>query len=147
MLYLAQRDIVSNKREGKSMWLENLKIMKERNGMTTKEISEKSGIPEPTLEKLFAGATKDPKLTTMQQLVHFLGYTLDDLDGDIASAKRTPDTVEAAPGESVSQIFDYLNDGLVSLGLIRDGEDITDQQAEVLLSICRIIRATFEDKQ
>lgn len=62
------------------MWLDNLKAMKEHSGMTTKEISIKSGIPEPTLEKLFAGTTKDPKLATMQQLVHFFGHTLDDLD-------------------------------------------------------------------
>lgn len=61
--------------------------------------------------------------------------------------KNSPSTAEAAPGEDVAQIFDYLNDGLVSLGFIRDGEDITDQQAEVLLGICSILRATFEDKQ
>ena len=61
-------------------WLSNLKKMKAKSKMTTKEIAIKSGIPEPTLEKLFSGATKDPKLKTMYQLVHFLGYTLDDLD-------------------------------------------------------------------
>lgn len=61
------------------MWLDKLKEMKAESGFTTKEIADKSGIPEPTLEKLFAGATKDPKLATMQQLVHFLGFTLDDL--------------------------------------------------------------------
>lgn len=72
------------------MWLENLKIMKEKSGMTTKDISEKPGIPKPPLEKLFAGATKDPKLTTMQQLVHFLGYTLDDLDGSAINTKNPP---------------------------------------------------------
>ena len=62
------------------MWLDKLRIMKKQSRLTTKEISSKSGLPEPTLEKLFAGATKDPKLNTIQQLVHFLGYTLDDLD-------------------------------------------------------------------
>ncbi len=72
------------------MWLDNLKSMKEKSGMTTREISAKSGIPEPTLEKLFAGATKDPKLTTMQQLVHFLGYTLDDLDDSPRCEKKAP---------------------------------------------------------
>lgn len=72
------------------MWLDKLKQMKEKSGMTTKMIAQQSGIPEPTLEKLFAGATRDPKLTTMQQLVHFLGYTLDDLDdlSDTAVAKQ-----------------------------------------------------------
>lgn len=71
------------------MWLDNLRTMKDHSGMTTKEISKQSGIPEPTLEKLFAGATKDPKLPTMQKLVHFLGYTLDDLDDISPSSKKT----------------------------------------------------------
>ena len=61
------------------VWLEQLKEMKRRSGLTTSAIAEQSGIPEPTLEKLFAGATKEPKLETMKQLVHFLGYSLDDL--------------------------------------------------------------------
>lgn len=64
------------------MWLDKLKEMKAESGFTTKEIADKSGIPEPTLEKLFAGATKDPKLATMQQLVHFLGFSLDDLSDE-----------------------------------------------------------------
>ena len=61
------------------MWRESLKKMKAESLLTTSEIAAKSGIPEPTLEKLFAGVTKDPKLPTMQKLVHFFGYTLDDL--------------------------------------------------------------------
>lgn len=62
------------------MWLDKLKEIKKKSGLTTKEISVGSGIPEPTLVKIFAGITQEPKLTTMQQLVHFLGHTLDDLD-------------------------------------------------------------------
>jgi len=65
------------------MWFDNLKAMKAMSKMTTKEISAKSGIPEPTLEKLFAGVTKDPKLDTMRSVVQVLGYTLDELIGGI----------------------------------------------------------------
>lgn len=61
------------------MWLESLRKMKQKSGLTTAEIAVGSGIPEPTLEKLFAGATKEPKLPTMKKLVYFLGYTLEDL--------------------------------------------------------------------
>lgn len=61
------------------MWNDKLKEMKRKSGLKTAEIAKQSGIPEPTLEKLFAGTTKDPKLETMKQLVHFLGYSLDDL--------------------------------------------------------------------
>ena len=58
-------------------WLQNLRKMKEVSGFTTKEIATKSGLPEPTLEKLFAGKTKDPKLTTLLLLCEFFGCTLD----------------------------------------------------------------------
>lgn len=71
------------------MWREPLKKMKAESGLTTSEIVAKSGIPEPTLEKLFAGVTKDPKLPTMQKLVHFFGYTLDDLYEAKEKAPRT----------------------------------------------------------
>ena len=70
------------------MWFDKLKQMKENSGFTTREIALRSKIPEPTLEKLFSGSTKDPRLATIQQLVHFLGYTLDDLDDSPLADKR-----------------------------------------------------------
>ena len=72
------------------MWLDKLKEMKEAADLTTHEIAYLSKIPEPTLEKIFAGTTKDPKLETMRQLVHFLGYTLDDLEDRPLPTKRGP---------------------------------------------------------
>lgn len=62
------------------MWFDQLRQMKEESGLTTREIAERSHVPEPTLEKLFAGITKNPKFTTLQRLVHFFGYNLGDLD-------------------------------------------------------------------
>ncbi len=70
------------------MWLDRLRAMKKANrsnvrlDWTTKKISEKTGIPISTLDKIFSGSTKDPKLMTMQKLVYTLGYTLDDLFDD-----------------------------------------------------------------
>lgn len=61
------------------LWLEKLREMKATSGKTTQEISAQTGVPEATLEKLFAGVTKDPRLNTIAQVVHYLGYTLDDL--------------------------------------------------------------------
>lgn len=126
------------------MWFSALVELKKKSGKTLKQISEESKVPLGTLNKLFSGQTKDPKLETVQAVVHALGYTLDDLD-DGQSAKKSPSTAEAALGEEVFTIFDQLNDMLVSIGLIKDGEDLTAQQAEVLIAICRIINATFQD--
>lgn len=59
--------------------LDTLKAMKKACGKTTAEIAKASGIPEPTLTKLFAGVTKNPTLGTMRDVTHAMGYTLDDL--------------------------------------------------------------------
>lgn len=101
------------------MWLDKLREMKDTSKLTTKEISVQSGIPEPTLEKLFAGVTKDPKLETIRQLVHFLGYTLDDLED--SPQKNTPSTTKVAPeGNHIS--IEESNCLLISLGLIKEGQ-------------------------
>lgn len=68
-------------------WLQTLRQMKALSGLTTREIAERSGIPEPTLEKLFAGVTKEPKLTTLQPVVRCLGFSLDELDSGIHPEK------------------------------------------------------------
>lgn len=88
------------------MWIDNLKQMKAKSGLTTKEIAAQSTVPEPTLEKLFAGSTQDPKLMTVWNVVHSLGYTLNDLDDADNDKKVTP----PISGEALQLAADY--DGL-----------------------------------
>lgn len=87
------------------MWLDNLKNLKKLSGYTTKEIADRSGIPEPTLEKIFSGATKEPKLPTIQRLVHFLGYTLDDLE-DSSTASHSA-SMSALTRDETQLVLDY----------------------------------------
>lgn len=69
------------------MWLENLNKLKKNSGMTIEQIALSSGVPKGTLNKLFAGQTKDPQLSTVSAVVHCMGYTLDDLSDDTVSGK------------------------------------------------------------
>lgn len=95
------------------MWLESLKAMKAASGKTTAEIAEGSGIPEPTLEKLFSGATKEPKLPTMQKLVYYLGYTLEDLYKEKSAPTPSTDDAGVLTKEELSRIstaMDQLNE-------------------------------------
>jgi len=121
------------------MWLDELKKMKEERNLTTKEISLGSGIPEPTLEKIFSGTTKDPKLTTMQQLVHFLGHTLDDL---------APDEIKKAPAaEQEPEIsLEASNRFLVDMGFIREGDDLSDDDLAFLSNIIGLLDGWFSRK-
>ena len=64
------------------MGLEVINDIKRQRGMTTEELSEKSGVPIGTLNKILAGQTKDPKLQTVSALAKVLGCTLDDFDSD-----------------------------------------------------------------
>ncbi len=124
-------------------WLTRLKEMKQTSGLTTKQIAEGSGIPEPTLEKLFAGATKEPKLPTMQQLVHFLGYTLDDL-ASTGQIKKSPAPAEPEAGESELELKLFRR-ALYDLGFLREGQKLTAAQAEVILSVLHILQVTLAE--
>ena len=111
-------------------WLDRLKKMKQQSGLTTREIAQQSSLPEPTLEKLFSGQTKDPKLNTIKTLVHFLGYTLDDLSPENEKSPAPADTgigelnkqeqtlihnYRQLNNEGQEKLFDYSED-LVSSG-------------------------------
>lgn len=123
------------------MWRESLKKMKAESGLTTSEIAAKSGIPEPTLEKLFAGVTKDPKLPTMQKLVHFFGYTLDDL---YEAKEKAPAPSEDSAGANA--IEKEMIDRLVSLGLIEEGLQLTDADVEFLIHVSTLISMWFDKR-
>ena len=123
------------------MWRASLKNMKAESGLTTSEIAAKSGIPEPTLEKLFAGVTKDPKLPTMQKLVHFFGYTLDDLYG--AKEKAPAPSEDSAEANAIEK---EMIDRLVSLGLIEEGLQLTDADVEFLIHVSTLISMWFDKR-
>jgi transcriptional regulator with XRE-family HTH domain len=72
------------------VWLNKLNELKKRSGKTTDEVSELSGVPKGTLNKIFAGQTKDPQLSTVKSIVHVLGCTLDDLYDDEENKNPAP---------------------------------------------------------
>lgn len=88
-------------------WLDRLREIKSNLNLSTKEIASVSGIPEPTLEKLFSGQTKNPGINSIQKLVHALGYTLDDLD-DSPQIKNAPSFL-SEEAKRIAKAFDSLD--------------------------------------
>ena len=85
------------------MWLENLKELKKDKGMTTKQISEASKIPESTIKRIFAGDS-EPLASTLHRIVMVLGGSLDYILADttvvlspqtIVEVKENAEVVEA----------------------------------------------------
>lgn len=126
-------------------WLLKLREIKKASGMTTKQIAKSAEIPEPTLEKIFSGQTKDPKYDTVKKLVHFFGYTVDDLD--TLGKKKSPTSGKSEVKEIYSEEDQKgalaLYELLISLGYVTRGNDLTEAQADILIGLIQIIDAVF----
>ncbi len=61
------------------MWLDNLKELKAKTKMTSKQIAELTNLPERTVIRIFSGDTDNPYVDTLRRIVAVLGGTLDDL--------------------------------------------------------------------
>ncbi|EFB74712.1 helix-turn-helix domain-containing protein [Subdoligranulum variabile] len=49
-------------------------------GMTIDELSDRSGVPKGTLNKIINGITRDPQLETVKAIARALSCTLEDFD-------------------------------------------------------------------
>lgn len=61
------------------MWLDNLKDLKKKSGMSTKQIAEATNLPERTIARIFSGDTDNPLMDTLRRIVAVLDGSLDDL--------------------------------------------------------------------
>ena len=86
------------------MWLENLKELRKKTGMTAKQISEKTNLPERTIVRIFSGETDHPYADTLDIIVKALGADLGDIFSDtgvivatdeLVGIKESVDVVEA----------------------------------------------------
>lgn len=50
------------------MTVKEIKQFLKENGMTYKDLAQKSNVPESTLKNIFSGATKHPRIDTMQAI-------------------------------------------------------------------------------
>jgi transcriptional regulator with XRE-family HTH domain len=76
------------------MWLDNLKELKKKTGMSAKQIAEKTNLPERTVSRIFAGETDHPYADTLDLIVKSLGYDLGDIFADTKVIVATDDLVE-----------------------------------------------------
>ena len=62
-----------------NMWLDNLKDLKKKTGMSTKQIADMTNLPERTVSRIFSGDTDNPYVDTLRRIVSVLGGSLDDI--------------------------------------------------------------------
>ena len=90
------------------MWLDNLKELKKKTGMSTKQIADKSRLPERTVARIISGETDHPRIDTLGLIVDAIGATLRDIFADtnvivatetLTEVKEVAEIVEAERDE------------------------------------------------
>jgi len=84
------------------MGLDKIAEYKKKLGLTTEELSIRSGVPVGTLNKILSGATRDPKLETLKAIAKVLGLTLSDFDDEDVSTQRSNTLAAHFEGEDLT---------------------------------------------
>jgi len=113
---------------------------KKRLGINNEQLSEATGLPKSTIDKITAGTTTDPKLSTLTALAKYFGCTIDDLS-DIQQ-KNAPAPEDAGDNWEVAAA-DQLYNMLVEIGWVKQGEKTTVQQREILAATVQLLKAQF----
>lgn len=87
------------------MWLDNLKDLKKEKGLSTKQIAEKTNLPEKTISRIFSGDTDSPYVDTLHRIVKALGGSLDDIlaDTKVVVGNTNLTTLNAAVDEVTAE--------------------------------------------
>ena len=145
------------------MTIEQMKKRKQELGYSYKRISELSGVPLGTVQKVFSGLTKSPRHETLLALASIFSYAPDkdpktsyDLSSDGASVVRESSTAYAAAPFGKKQgeytLDDYYalpDDVRVELidGVIYDMTPAPSALHQILSAeICRVLRNEIEKR-
>ena len=71
-------------------FLERLRALKDKSGLTTKQIAEKCDIPESTITRIFSGKTPNPTIITVMAMVKAMGGQTADVFDDNAQINTAP---------------------------------------------------------
>lgn len=83
------------------MWLDNLKELKKKTGMTSKHIAEVTNLPERTVVRIFSGDTDNPYVDTLHRIVTALGGSLDDILADTKAVVATDNLIAVQESANV----------------------------------------------
>ena len=127
------------------MWLDNLKELKSNTGMSSKQIAEKTNLPERTVVRIFSGETANPCIDTIRRIVAVLGGSLDDIFAEtkIVVGEKNLATLQ----EEVAKLNaenEILN---ANLSMLTAENNVFKDKINVLTSENDILRMKLEHKE
>lgn len=120
------------------MWLENLKELKKAKGMTSKQIAEKTNLPERTVNRILSGDTDNPYVDTLHRIVTVLGGSLDDILADSKVVVATESLVEVKENANVVE---------AERDLVRVENEMLKTKNSALTSEVEILKKELQHKE
>jgi transcriptional regulator with XRE-family HTH domain len=120
------------------MWLDNLKEMKKKSGMSSKQIAEMTNLPERTVSRIFSGDTDAPRVDTLRRIVAVLGGSLDEIFAESGSVVANTNLI------ALQEEVDRLNGEMI---LIQAENAVLKDKNVALSAEVDLLRLKLEHKE
>lgn len=126
---------------------ENLVSLRESRGISRRQLSEMLDIPYTTLRN-YETDQREPGHKLLISIAHIFSVSVDELIGNTEfyseekQIKKTPAPENPETGESKEEL-ELFRRAFYDLGLLREGQNLTPAQAEIILSVIHIIEVTL----
>lgn len=127
------------------MWLDNLKELKAKTGMSSKQIAEKTNLPERTVIRIFSGDTDNPYVDTLRRIVAVLGGSLDDIFAE--SKIVVGDKNLAALQDEVAKLTAEIDKLNTDISLLTAENTVFKDKIGILTAEIDILRMKLEHKE
>lgn len=119
------------------MWLDNLKEFKKKKGLSSKQIAERSNLPERTVVRIFSGDTPNPYVDTLHRIAVVLDTSLDELFGDTKAVVGT---------QNLATLQSEVDELTAELDMLRAESSVKDTKLGALQAENDILRMKLEHK-
>ena len=96
--------------ESNELLIERLRALKDKSGMTSKEIAEKSKIPESTVTRILSGKTENPTIITVMAMTKAMGGTSADIFDDDAQIIPSANAIVSDAEKRHSEVVDLYRE-------------------------------------
>ena len=130
----------------KEQWRINLKELKNRTGMTSKQIADKENLSEKSVARVFSGDSKNPGVDLTRRIIHALGGTWSDIFGDSGAVIGGQDlvTLQAAVDrltEENNLLTSSLNIANLDLAVLKEKVSALESENKLLC-----LKLEYEEK-
>jgi transcriptional regulator with XRE-family HTH domain len=91
---------------------DNLRFLLTESGISENDLAEQTGVPQPTINRILRGLSRDPRDGTLRPLAEFFGVTVEELRTSNIRATRDPSRKDQRPSDLVTNQLENDIDAL-----------------------------------